>query len=69
MSYLVRVSKTGKHLKTLFVPLADSARDACDQVEKMLGLKPAYGTVCPETGSISHVRWHGYMFTAKAIID
>ena len=69
MSYLVKVSKAGVFLKTMFVPLANNALDACNQVEVNLGLKPPYGTVCPDTGSISHIGWHGYMFTAKAIYE
>lgn len=69
MSYLVRVSKAGVAQKTFFVPMAGDALDACDQTEKELGLKPPYGVVCPDTGSVSHIRWHGYMFTAKAVTE
>jgi len=69
MSYLVEISKTGVAIKTFFVPMASNALDACDQTEKELGLKPIYGVTCPQTGKIDHIRWHGYMFTAKAVTD
>jgi len=64
MSYTVKIKKAGTIIRTIFVPLAESARDACDQVEQTLKLKPCYGTVNPQTGSIEHVRWHGYEFCA-----
>jgi hypothetical protein len=67
MSYTVRVKKLGNIIKTFFVPLAESGRDACDQVEAMLKLRPCYGTTNPQTGSIEHVRWHGYEFCARPV--
>ena len=67
MSYSVKVSKAGTHVRTLFVPMAQDALDACNQIEANLGLKLPYGTVCPETGKIGHIGWHGFMFVARAI--
>jgi hypothetical protein len=67
MSYTVKIKKAGTIIKTMFVPLAESARDACDQAEQTLKLRPCYGTANPQTGSIEHVRWHGYEFCARPV--
>jgi hypothetical protein len=69
VSYLVEVSKCGTFIKTFFVPMAESGLDACNQTEAELGLEPPIGTVCPQTGKISHIKWHGYMFCARAIVN
>jgi hypothetical protein len=65
--YAVRVFVQGVQQGGPLFISARSAREAMDEVEVKMGLKPPCITIDKETGKMNITDWHGYEFRARRV--
>lgn len=67
MLYAVNLFKLGLRVGKSLLVEAPNARQAMDEVEVRLGLRPPTVAIDLGTGKLSVARWHGYEFRARPI--